>query len=347
MEGIFVIECRWSADRFLGRYRFFGECNRKLHEENGMIRIFALFFFLSLTFHGSARAEGNCPPGTVPIGGGNSGYEGCAQVSDGPATNNQDLVDELKKKKVKKRFDNHYAVAFHPDSSDVFIMGGATKRQPAEKDARLLCGINMLLKAGADEASVEQCSVTFSSFNNVASFARGMNGDIFYATGVDTSVSDAAVLANCRSQKDYCLVFRHWVAHPTISYAPTQESHQPEGNFRKVYAAAAWQGEASPTKSAKSMIFVTGGHASKAAAENSAVELCQQQTKNACSIARSVADTFMIVAHQSDGRIFVTSSPNEDLVDTITKEVCGVGLTCAVKAVVSASEAESNTLGPF
>lgn len=311
------------------------------------IRIFALFFFISLTFSGEARAEGNCPPGTVPIGGGNSGYEGCAQVSDGPATNNQDLVDELKKKKVKKRFDNHYAVAFHPDSSDVFIMGGATKRQPAEKDARLLCGINMLLKAGADESSIERCTVTFSSFNNVASFARGMNGDIYYAMGDDTSVSDAAVLANCRSQNDYCAVFRHWVAHPTISYAPTQESHQPEGNFRKVYAAAAWQGEASRTMSANNLVYVTGGHGSKAEAERSAIELCQQQSKNACSIARTVADSFLIVVHQSNGRIFVTSSPNEDLVDIITKDFCGAGMTCIAKAVVSANQTGSNKLGPF
>lgn len=312
-----------------------------------MIRFFALFFFFAITFSGGARAEGNCPPGSVPIGGGNSGFEGCAPVPDGPATNNQDLVDELRKKKVKKRFDNHYAVAYHPDSSDVFIMGGATKRKSAENDARLLCGINMLLKAGADEASIEQCSVTFSSFNNVASFARGMNGDFYYATGVDTSVSDAAVLANCRSQNDYCAVFRHWVAHPTISYAPTQESHQPEGNFRKVFAAAAWQGEAGATNSAKSMVFVTGGYASKAEAERSALDACQQQSKNACSIARAVADTFMAVVRQSDGRMYVTSSPTEDMVDTIVKGSCGAGLTCTVKAVVSASQSGLNKFGPY
>jgi hypothetical protein len=312
-----------------------------------MIRIFALFFFISLAFHGSARAEGNCPPGTVPIGGGRSGYEGCAQVPGGPATNNQDLVDELKKKKIKKRFDNHYAVAFHPDSSDVFIMGGATKKKSAEKDARLLCGVNMLLKAGADESSVERCLVAFSSFNNVASFARGMDGDLYYAMGNDTSVSDTAVLASCRNQNDYCAVFRHWVAHPTISYAPTQESHQPEGNFRKVYAAAAWQGEASATTLAKNMIYATGGHASKAAAERSAIELCQQQNKNACTISRAVADTFIVVVRQSNGSIFVTSSPNEDLVDTIVKESCGMGLTCTVKAMLSASQVGSNIFGPF
>ena len=306
-----------------------------------MIRIFAIFF-ISLAFHGSARAEGNCPPGTVPIGGGRSGYEGCAQVSDGPATNNQDLVGELKERKVKKRFDNYYAVAFHPDSSDVFIMGGATRRQSAEKDARLLCGINILVKAGGDESSVERCSVTFSSFNNVASFARGMNGEIYYAMGDDTAKSDAAVLASCRNQNDYCAVFRHWVAHPTVSYAPTQESHQPEGNFRKIYAAAAWQGEGSPTILAKNMIYVTGGHTSKAAAERSAIELCQRQNKNTCSIARTVADTFIIVVNQSNGRRFVTSSPSMDLVDRIVKDTCGAGLICTVKSTFPASQSESN-----
>ena len=343
---IVIVGRRYCVDWFCGRCRFW-ERSRILDEGRRMIRFFALFFFIAFTFSGGARAEGNCPPGSVPIGGGNSGYEGCAMVPDGPATNNQDLVDELKKKKVKKRFDNYYAVAFHPDSSDVFIMGGATKRKSAENDARMLCGINMLLKAGADEASVGQCAVTFSGSNNVASFARGMNGDIYYAMGVDTSVSDAAVLIACRNQNDYCAVFRHWVAHPTISYAPTQESHQPEGNFRKVHAAAAWQGEAGPTNSAKSMVYVTGGYASKAEAERSALETCQQQSKNTCSVARSIADTFMVVARQSDGRMFVTSSPAEDMVDTIVKESCGAGLTCTVKAVVPASQSGLNKLGPY
>lgn len=273
--------------------------------------------------------------------------QGARNSGEPSTTNNQDLVDELKKTRQKGHFDNYYAVAFHPDASDVFIMGGATKREAAENDARLLCGVNMLVKAGADNASAEKCAVVFSSYNNVASFARGMNGDFYYAWDADTSKSDAAVLANCRKQNDFCTVFRQWVAHPTTSYAPTQESHQPEGNFRKVYASAAWQHEQSSKSPVDNVVYVTGGHATKAAAEQAAVEACQLQSEHPCTAARTVADTFIVVMQRSDKQVSITSSPTEDMVATIAKEVCGAGLTCTVTSIVPASQTGVTKYVPF
>lgn len=82
----------------------------------------------------------------IPIGGGNGGWSGCAPNPGGAATNNQDLVDQLKLPQ-KKDFDNYHAVAYHPDASDIWIMGGATRRDAAERDARLLCGINCCSRA--------------------------------------------------------------------------------------------------------------------------------------------------------------------------------------------------------
>ena len=191
-----------------------------------------LFALLLLLRWGVGAWAQSCPGGVIPIGGGNGGWSGCAPNPGGAATNSQDLVDQLKLPQ-KKDFDNYHAVAYHPDASDIWIMGGATRRDAAERDARLLCGINMLLKGGANEASAEACTVAFSGLNNVSSFARGMDGDFYYASGSTLDQSDAAMLDKCRTHKDICVVFRQWVAHPTLAYAPTQESHQPRATFAK------------------------------------------------------------------------------------------------------------------
>ena len=69
----------------------------------------------------------------IPIGGGNGGWSGCAPNPGGAATNSQDLVDQLKLPQ-KKDFDNYHAVAYHPDASDIWIMGGANRRDAAERE---------------------------------------------------------------------------------------------------------------------------------------------------------------------------------------------------------------------
>ena len=272
----------------------------------------------------------------IPIGGGNGGWSGCAPNPGGAATNSQDLVDQLKVPQ-KKDFDNYHAVAYHPDASDIWIMGGATRRDAAERDARLLCGINMLLKGGANEASAEACTVAFSGLNNVSSFARGMDGDFYYASGSTLDQSDAAMLDKCRTHKDICVVFRQWVAHPTLAYAPTQESHQPEGYFRKIYASAAWmRGQAAQSRSANA-VHVVGAQPSKAAAERAALEACQQQSGQPCATARTVADTFLVLMKRSDHQVSITSSPTVEMAPGVAQAVCGEGVTCTVTAVVSAS----------
>lgn len=264
--------------------------------------------------------------------------EGARRSGGTSSTNNQDLVDQLRQQKQKGRFDNYYAVAYHPEAFDVWIMGGYTKRDTAEKNARELCGINMLIKGGGDEELIKSCTLAFSSFNNVASIARGMNGDLYFATGNLSEESDAAVLANCRKQNDFCSVFRQWVAHPRITYAPSEEAHQPEGKFRKIYASAAWPRESISDNPADIAVYVTGGHPSKVAAERAALEACQQQSAHPCVTARTVSDTYIVLMKRSDKQVSITSSPTEAMVTTIAKEVCGNGLICTVASVVPATQ---------
>lgn len=43
----------------------------------------ALFLLFSIAVIGTVRAEGRCPPGMFPIGGGGAGWEGCAPMGPG------------------------------------------------------------------------------------------------------------------------------------------------------------------------------------------------------------------------------------------------------------------------
>jgi hypothetical protein len=49
------------------------------------MRYLVLFSFLFVFFQFEARAEGNCPSGSYPIGGGSAGWEGCAPMGSGPS----------------------------------------------------------------------------------------------------------------------------------------------------------------------------------------------------------------------------------------------------------------------
>lgn len=45
----------------------------------------ALLFLAAVVFSSESRAEGGCPDGFFPIGGGNGGWQGCAPMGNGPA----------------------------------------------------------------------------------------------------------------------------------------------------------------------------------------------------------------------------------------------------------------------
>lgn len=275
------------------------------------------------------RAEGNCPPGYYPIGGGNGGFAGCAPI---PGAGGSAGGGGARPR--NSPHDAYYAVVSHPRSSDVWIMSNAPNREQIQQGALRLCGMAM----------GEGCKLEFSSIDSVAAMARGMDGDTYFAWAKSAAEADATVLAYCRKLSDFCAVFRHW----SPSRNNGIQTYYPAQGSLRVYLSAAWVRDPSNGSHPDPAFYVSGGHASKEDAERSALDACRKQTGKPCDVARTVKDTFIVLARRSDGVAWISSSPSEAMAPVVVQSACeGSGLTCAIKSIIPASAGGVRRFSPL
>lgn len=121
-----------------------------------MMKLLTIFILL-LPLTNATWAEGNCPAGFYPNAG------GCAPIPGGPATNNQDLIEKMKRdgvphpgRKVYRMIDSFIAAAWHPHANETWIVHRNTT-SIKDAEARVLSACN--------KAMGGNCSIAASGKN--------------------------------------------------------------------------------------------------------------------------------------------------------------------------------------
>lgn len=148
-----------------------------------------LFPYLSLLLllfvHADVRAEGNCPDGYYPIGGGSAGWEGCAPM--GPAAGVGDAGEP------EPQWETRWGVIVTADGS-MGVSAGKESRESAEQQAMSQCQAHSRGKA---------CKVLVAYNNQCAAVAWGDAGGR-WARSPDLKDAEETALNNCKKSSTNC-----------------------------------------------------------------------------------------------------------------------------------------------
>ena len=158
--------------------------------------LFHLPLLLLLFIHADVRAEGNCPDGFFPIGGGSAGWEGCAPM--GPNTEGNTESEG-----------HNQSAAPEPDWETrwgAFATGGGGWGAVTD----------MRSEGQARKAAIKQCKATAGSksskceartyYNQCAVVAWGAIGYTFQRA-IDVPTGSSLAMQQCRSVDTECEVF--------------------------------------------------------------------------------------------------------------------------------------------
>lgn len=190
-----------------------------------MMKLLTLFFLL-LPLTNVAWAEGNCPAGMVPIGG--DGFQGCAPMGGASATNNQDLVDQLRNKgpnpnapAVLPTVDTYIAVVLHPDADDPWAIWNTQDKNVGKR----------VLEACEAAMNDKKCKIVGEGKNTAVAIGYKNNHLVDAATGKDPYAAKDNLKKKCGND---CGVGAVFAAHPVIrtdfvdadikGYLPTKEA---------------------------------------------------------------------------------------------------------------------------
>jgi hypothetical protein len=284
----------------------------------GLLLALAMFWFSS-----PALAAYPCTgaPGEVQVGE-NNGVPLCEQrggPAQGPAPVQMVWVD------------NHYALAAHSDASDVWVAIGYPNGETAKQAALSACAADM----------GQGCNPMSSSYNSSYVVGIGKEGGIY--TDWDSTVAKARKRLTdvCTKNNDVCSELSNGtasqgrkVAGSAFRYTP--EIWRPKGNFRHVYAAAAWVDPASPVATLD--VWIASGHRSPDEAIQAAVDTCARDTGSKCVFVRSVASTFMYAYLDKDNQLSIGTSPTTELVKSILARNCKKAMKCRLTGVFDARQ---------
>lgn len=150
-------------------------------------------------FHTDVRAEGRCPDGYFPIGGGNAGWEGCAPM--GPESGAGDAEDTPPKWKTRWG-----AIATGPG-----IIGASTgmdSQNSAENHAMSDCQA---------QSGGKPCKISVAYYNQCAALAWGVEGSI-WARSPDLKDAEETALSSCKDRTTKCDIY-----YSACSYAESAQ----------------------------------------------------------------------------------------------------------------------------
>ncbi|NJL63111.1 MAG: DUF4189 domain-containing protein [Methylacidiphilales bacterium] len=186
----------------------------------------------SLLVADSAKADGNCPDGYYPIGGGNAGWEGCAPYdtrSEYPTVPDRPEPD---KPRVPTMYANSYiAVAWHPKATDVWATWNHRTTEKSQQVALSAC--TQVMGAG--------CTIAVSGWNGSVAIARNKSNSIWYGWGNKPDNARVNALKDCKEKNKDCTIVHVFTAEPLIqpaNFTPMQQKileTNPAFDFSKNY----------------------------------------------------------------------------------------------------------------
>lgn len=145
--------------------------------------ICSVLLLLSLFFAGSVRAEGNCPDGYYPIGGG--GVEGCAPMPGG---------EEDAPPDPGPQWETRWGVVVFDASKDVFGMAdGMRSKRKAQKAAAAQC----------KQRGGRACKIIGWAYNQCMALAIGDTW-VHVSGGETPDVAQQRAISHCSAKSPNC-----------------------------------------------------------------------------------------------------------------------------------------------
>jgi hypothetical protein len=155
---------------------------------------------LGLIFSEGASAEGNCPPGYFPIGGGNAGWEGCAPMgpmpSDGDGSNQAPVQQE-------PVWETRWGAIATADGA-YGVSNGMNSQRRAEKKAIADC------KA---RSNGKPCILRVAYYNQCAALAWGDEIN-FTARSPQQQRAESLAVSACSDKTTNCRVYYSGCSYP-------------------------------------------------------------------------------------------------------------------------------------
>lgn len=270
-----------------------------------LVRFAALGLWLAVAFAAPARAEGNCPPGYYPIGGGTAGWVGCAPMGPMPEESGEDQpVDEPARPAGPPPVEAYMAVAFHWDSPEIWATAGQRSKAVAEGMVSRAC----------EQAMGSECN-WLAGINNVTiALAADENGILFGANAVASAeLAKGKAIARCEEFSFNCRIVR--VFNPILIPNGASPAHDfsatwlPADQIRRhrVAAIAAPEDKAAEPWLGKS--WLVSGANGFAAANGQAVAACEKATGGKCKALLASASGPIGLVYTGTGQVELASLP--------------------------------------
>ena len=158
--------------------------------------IFFVYFSLLLFLfaHADARAEGNCPDGYFPIGGGSAGWEGCAPM--GPAAGAGDAGPQ-------PQWEARWG-AIATANGALGVSAGKNSRSIAEQQAMADCQA---------QSRGKPCKIDLVYHNQCAAVAWGDAGSL-WARSADVQDAEAIAMRTCQDKTTNCDIYYSGCSNP-------------------------------------------------------------------------------------------------------------------------------------
>jgi hypothetical protein len=265
----------------------------------------ALGLWLALVPASPAQAEGNCPPGYYPTGGGTAGWVGCAPM--GPMAQEDpydEPVDQPARPAGPPPVNAYIAVAFHWDSPEIWATAGQRSKAAAE---------GMVSRACA-RAMGSECNWLAGIDNVTIALVADENGILFGANAVASAeLAKAKAIARCEEFSFNCRLVR--LFNPILipnGASPAQDfsaTWLPDGPLRRyrVAAVAAPQGKVAEPLRGKN--WLASGAPGFAAADEQAVTACEQATGGKCKTLLASASGRIGLIYTGTGQVELAALP--------------------------------------
>jgi Domain of unknown function (DUF4189) len=288
-------------------------------------RLFGAALLGMLCLHGTAKAEGRCPPGYYPTGGNDAGWLGCAPM--GPIE--QDEPNDEPDQGPPPAPDVYMAVVAHRDTSALWTTSGYDSRAAAEKAALRACG--KLMNNG--------CYVWWWGVNDfTVAVARDVAGLFFVEGDINRDAARSKVLTACQAQTLGCEIVRV-VANST----------RPQDNFPKKsppihkYAVIAWPKVTASTNWQRKYWLVSGVSGYEAAVD-AAIKRCAADTGMDCVGGQHSSAGVIARFIDDGGTTYWIDAANDEAASKRVLVNCPQGRQCRIVEIYAANQARASVL---